>query len=623
MTDDSIAALWSQLEASLRERAPWLLGELRPGASDAELDWLRGQGVPEDWVALYRLHDGEGELFRGWFWMRARGDVDTVEAELAAVRETEVALGGAPARWVPLAKDFSGETLCVDLAPDDGGRPGRLVARTPTGQEVLAVDARGWLTRLCEELAVGSWAPEEPPASEQEVHRLQCSLRNLRAWQIGEERRPPVLDPHELVLTRLDPRFWGDGLDTDPSRVLVFCVDGELEAGQEPRLAEVTLLDGSGAPVADAIGVLRQAGHEIRVPTGFPADAQLQVVVSVVERAVRDEVPEQGAARHEQSGRLLAAARAWSAAGAPLEQARCLAAAGDLDEARRVLAAADITDERAALFDLAAGRADDALPRLPEMPSILGARVLSALGRHDEALEQLDAVPRPDRAEVRWWRARVLEEAGRLDEAAVQLGAAADDLVGLREYDRRVARVRALQLRRRRDEPRAERVEVALTDEVLVIRDVRVDGREVHATVPLSPDEAEQGRMVDLWLPSGPLATRLPPGAGHGARLTLRDQGTEGWTVFLEVAITMPDGWRPDPRGRAGALAFDRWTVRIEVELADAERRAGARVPVATHAGIVHVDLAPGTAAGAETVCRGHGLAGPRGERGDLIVVWR
>jgi curved DNA-binding protein len=82
----------------------------------------------------------------------------------------------------------------------------------------------------------------------------------------------------------------------------------------------------------------------------------------------------------------------------------------------------------------------------------------------------------------------------------------------------------------------------------------RVEGRDLHVDLPLSPWEAALGTTVALDTPGGETKVKVPPGTSSGRRLRLRGRGL------------------PHPRGRPGDLLAE---VRIMVprELTDAERR--------------------------------------------------
>jgi curved DNA-binding protein len=67
-------------------------------------------------------------------------------------------------------------------------------------------------------------------------------------------------------------------------------------------------------------------------------------------------------------------------------------------------------------------------------------------------------------------------------------------------------------------------------------RRYRLDGRDLHVEVPVSPWEAALGATVPVDTPGGEVKVKVPPGSSSGRRLRLRGQGM------------------PNPRGKPGDL---------------------------------------------------------------------
>ncbi|MFC7760548.1 DnaJ C-terminal domain-containing protein [Catellatospora bangladeshensis] len=73
----------------------------------------------------------------------------------------------------------------------------------------------------------------------------------------------------------------------------------------------------------------------------------------------------------------------------------------------------------------------------------------------------------------------------------------------------------------------------------------RVEGRDIHATLRISPAEAALGATVPLCTPGGETKVTVPPGTSSGRRLRLRGQGMphrrgEPGDLFAEVRIVVP-----------------------------------------------------------------------------------
>jgi len=85
-------------------------------------------------------------------------------------------------------------------------------------------------------------------------------------------------------------------------------------------------------------------------------------------------------------------------------------------------------------------------------------------------------------------------------------------------------------------------------------RRYRVDGRNLHVDLPLTPWEAALGASVAIDTPGGEAKLRVPAGTSSGRRLRLRGRGL------------------PNPRGRAGDL-YAEAKVMVPPKLTDDERR--------------------------------------------------
>jgi cell wall assembly regulator SMI1 len=156
MSAAEVSKLWRQLTEALARVDPMIVDDLYPAADDAAIQRLRAELIvplPAEMEALYRVNNGEAvglgrksavELFWvseptnvhgrvGYYFM----PIDGIDGVITAFRQLP-ASGGAweehhgpvrPAsdRWIPFAKDFGGNFLCIDLDPDVGGTPGQVI----------------------------------------------------------------------------------------------------------------------------------------------------------------------------------------------------------------------------------------------------------------------------------------------------------------------------------------------------------------------------------------------------------------------------------------------------------------------------------------------------------------
>lgn len=169
--------LWNRLTQWLQVNAPQLLGELNPGASDAELANLSatiGAELPVDFLAFYCIHNGQrrdaATLFAGeellsvarmleewnvWHGLLVGGDFAGSHSEPAA----GVRADWWNARWLPLTYDGSGNHYCLDLDPAEGGTYGQVIRmwHDDTERPLAARSLREWLTRYVERLEAGDY----------------------------------------------------------------------------------------------------------------------------------------------------------------------------------------------------------------------------------------------------------------------------------------------------------------------------------------------------------------------------------------------------------------------------------------------------------------------------------
>ncbi|WP_448507079.1 DnaJ C-terminal domain-containing protein [Immundisolibacter sp.] len=92
----------------------------------------------------------------------------------------------------------------------------------------------------------------------------------------------------------------------------------------------------------------------------------------------------------------------------------------------------------------------------------------------------------------------------------------------------------------------------------------RVDGRDLHMSLPVTPWEAALGAVIAVPLPVGEVKVRIPPGAQDGSELRVRGKGLPGdppGDLHLQVRVVLPPADTPRAREiyetMARELAFD------------------------------------------------------------------
>jgi curved DNA-binding protein len=92
----------------------------------------------------------------------------------------------------------------------------------------------------------------------------------------------------------------------------------------------------------------------------------------------------------------------------------------------------------------------------------------------------------------------------------------------------------------------------------------RVEGRNLHLTLPVAPWEAALGAIISLEMPGGNLKVRIPAGAQSGHSLRVRGKGIPSLPpgdLLIEVQVVLPPANTPRARElyetMARELAFD------------------------------------------------------------------
>jgi curved DNA-binding protein len=92
----------------------------------------------------------------------------------------------------------------------------------------------------------------------------------------------------------------------------------------------------------------------------------------------------------------------------------------------------------------------------------------------------------------------------------------------------------------------------------------RIDGRDLHITLPLAPWEAALGAVVPVETPGARLEVRIPAGAQGGRHMRVRGKGIPAnppGDLYLDLQVVLPPAETPNAREiyetMARELAFD------------------------------------------------------------------
>lgn len=146
-----------------------------------------------------------------------------------------------------------------------------------------------------------------------------------------------------------------------------------------------------------------------------------------------------------------------------------------------------------------------------------------------------------------------------------------------------------------------------------------VRGADQEAELVLSVEDAYRGgrRTITIQRASGPRQydVTIPPGVTEGQRIRLAGQGGQGidggppGDLYLIIRLA------PHPRYRVEGR-----DIHVDLRLTPWEAALGTTVAIETPGGEAKVKVPPGTSSGRRLRLRGRGMAGPRGQPGDLYA---
>lgn len=86
----------------------------------------------------------------------------------------------------------------------------------------------------------------------------------------------------------------------------------------------------------------------------------------------------------------------------------------------------------------------------------------------------------------------------------------------------------------------------------------RAEGRDVYASLPVSPWEAALGAQVKAPVPDGTIEVRIPPGSQSGRKLRLKGRGIPGAApgdLYLVLEVMLPPANNPKARAMYETMA--------------------------------------------------------------------
>ena len=179
---------YDRFERWLATYRPEILANLQPPADDAELARLGttiGASLPPSLVNLYRWRNGQRDLGQGGpfyglaflsiadvieQWEVWRGVEDMPESDMRSLDESQSSVVQGVVKelytnrlWIPIAHDWGGNHVGVDLDPGPNGRVGQVInfGRDEEAKFVLGQTVDDFIDRIATELEAGNFVLDE------------------------------------------------------------------------------------------------------------------------------------------------------------------------------------------------------------------------------------------------------------------------------------------------------------------------------------------------------------------------------------------------------------------------------------------------------------------------------
>lgn len=178
----SLSALWSVLTATLAPvvETSIFAPPVSPEAYNAfarEVKAVTGKSLPDEHGELYRQANGHASQFEGVFmgmsllsieesaaiWKELQGhDGAEFDSECESIPANAIRLKHRNPGWIPLASDFSGNYIGIDLDPDSKGEVGQIInfGRDEEVKMVLAPTLKHLLIVVLQQFEAGKYRME-------------------------------------------------------------------------------------------------------------------------------------------------------------------------------------------------------------------------------------------------------------------------------------------------------------------------------------------------------------------------------------------------------------------------------------------------------------------------------
>ena len=166
---------WARIERWLTAHAPAILADIRPGASATDIraaEAQLGYTFPEVVREWFATHDGStscalleywdlyslAEVVAAWKSLKTLYD-DGTFSEFESDPVGPIRREWWHPAWIPLTGEPSGNHLCLDLAPEEGGCVGQVITwvHDDSVREMVAPTFPAWFRQLADGLEAGAY----------------------------------------------------------------------------------------------------------------------------------------------------------------------------------------------------------------------------------------------------------------------------------------------------------------------------------------------------------------------------------------------------------------------------------------------------------------------------------
>ncbi|MEP6519247.1 SMI1/KNR4 family protein [Microcoleus vaginatus] len=175
--------IWNRIDSWLAANAPEILNNLQPGATHEAIkaaEQFLEIEFTEDVKSSYRIHNGQLEerysVMPYWQFLCLEGMIgewnswkellDTADFKEEDGNDYGCASDGLirtelwwNPKWIPIASNLSGDSLCLDLDPAPGGQVGQIIfmCHDDGYRGFIAKSLREWLEQLATDLEAGKY----------------------------------------------------------------------------------------------------------------------------------------------------------------------------------------------------------------------------------------------------------------------------------------------------------------------------------------------------------------------------------------------------------------------------------------------------------------------------------